>query len=120
MAGKVLDQDAGEALQRAEHSAVDHYRRLLLRVVVDVKRAKSSREVEIDLRGAALPVAADSVLQHVLELRPVERAFPRVDRSLDAAVGLALDLIQHVAQRLLGLVPQVVGTRRAFPAGSTA
>ena len=51
---------------------------------VDIERAEALRQVEVDLRGAALPVAADGVAQHIFELRPVERAFARIDRGLDA------------------------------------
>ena len=80
MAGIMLDQDAGEALERAEHRAVQHHRRHLVGVLVDVEGAEPARQVEIDLHGAALPVAADGVAQHVFELRPVEGAFAFVER----------------------------------------
>ena len=83
MPGIMLDHDAGEALQRAEHGAVQHHRRDLVGMLVDIERAEPARHVEIDLHGAALPVAADGVAQHVFELRPVERAFAGIDRGLD-------------------------------------
>ena len=50
---------------------------LLLPVRRDVEGAEALRQVEVDLRGAALPVAADRVAQRVLELRPVEGALAR-------------------------------------------
>ena len=83
--GGVLQQDAGEALHRAEHRPVDHHRRLLVAVGVDVEGAEALRQIEIDLGGAALPVAADGIAQHVLELRAVEGALARVDAGLDLA-----------------------------------
>ena len=65
-------------------------------VVVDVEGAEPLRQVEVDLGGAALPVAADGVAQHVFELRPVERAFARIDAGLDAAARSLGDLAQHL------------------------
>ena len=112
--GEVLDQDAREALQRAEHRAVDHHRRLLLGMLVDVERAEAAREVEVHLRRAALPVAADGVLQHVFELRSVERALARLQRRLHASVRALRHLVEHVLQRLLGLVPQLVRADALF------
>jgi hypothetical protein len=58
------------------------------RIGVDVEGAEALRQVEVDLRRAALPVAADGVAQHIFELRPVERALARIDAGLDAAAGL--------------------------------
>ena len=40
--------------------------------------------VEVDLQRAALPIAADRVAQHELDLRPVERAFAFVQRVRQA------------------------------------
>ena len=80
MPGIVLDQDAEEALHRAADGAVDHHRLLLFRIGADVEGAEPFRQVEVDLRRAALPFAADGVAQHIFELRPVERALARIDR----------------------------------------
>ena len=109
VAGVVLDQDAGEALHRAADRAMHHHRRLLGAVGVDIERAEPLRQVEVDLRGAALPVAADRVAQHIFELRPVERAFARVDLGLDAVAALGLDLGQHRGHHALGVIPHLVG-----------
>jgi hypothetical protein len=79
VAGIVLDQDAEEPLHGAADRAVDHDRRLLFAVLVDIERAEALRQVEVHLRGAALPVTANGVAQGVLELRTVERALARVD-----------------------------------------
>lgn len=53
-----------------------HDRRFLRTVGVDVERAETFRQVEVDLRGAALPVTADGVAQHIFEFRAVEGASP--------------------------------------------
>ena len=94
MPGEILDQDAEEALHRAADGAVHHDRLLLLPVLVDIEGAEPLRQVEVDLRRAALPFAADGVAQDIFELRPVEGALARVDAGLDAAAGLRRDLLQ--------------------------
>jgi hypothetical protein len=66
---------------------VDHHRLLLLRILVDVEGAEAFRQVEVDLRRAALPVAADGIFQRVFELRPVEGALALIDAGLDASAG---------------------------------
>src|SRR5258707_9616829 len=89
----VFDQDADKTLHRTADRAVHHDRHFLRAVGIDVERAESFRQVEVDLRGAALPVAADGIAQYVFELRSVERAFAGIDRGLDAVVvALRLDL----------------------------
>jgi len=59
-----------------------HHGLLLLTGRVDVERAEPLRQVEVYLRGAALPVAADGVAQHVFEFRPIKCAFARIDAVL--------------------------------------
>ncbi len=114
----MLDQDAGEALHRTADRPVDHDRRLLLPVRIDVEGAEPLRQVEVHLRGAALPIAADGITQHVLEFGPVERALPRVHGGLDPPAGLLLDLRQNPGHHAFGMVPQgvradaLLGTRR--------
>ena len=103
-------QDAEEALHRAADGAVDHHRRLLLAVGVDVEGAEALRQVEVDLRRAALPVAADRVAQHVFELRPVEGALARIDAGLDLAARLRLRSASSTSHHdRLGAVPGRVG-----------
>ena len=80
----MLDEDAGEAFERAEHRAVQHHRRHLVGMFVDVERAEPAGQVEVDLHGAALPVAADAVAQHIFKLWPVEGAFAFVERPRPA------------------------------------
>src|SRR5262245_44524207 len=105
MAGIMLQHHAEEALHRSADRAMDHHRRLLRAVLGDIEGLETLRQVEIHLRGAALPVAADGVAQHVLEFRSVERAFARIDGSLDAVATLRLDTLEHVAHDAFGVVP---------------
>ena len=90
MAAVALDQDADEALHGAENGAVEHHRAALLAVGVDIERIEAFRQVEVDLVGAALPFAADRILQDVFELGPIERAFARIDAGFDLAAELCL------------------------------
>src|SRR5437016_3161523 len=48
-------------------------------MLVDVERAKAAGQIEINLHGTALPVAADGVAQDIFELRTVESAFAFVE-----------------------------------------
>ena len=98
----MLEQNADEAFERAEHGAVQHHRRDLVRVIVDIKRAQSPRQVEIDLHGTALPVAADRIAQDVFELRPVERAFSLIDGPR------APGCLERREQRCLRLLPNFI------------
>ena len=102
MPGVMLDHDAGKALERPEHRAMQHHRRHLARMFVDVEGAEPARHIEIDLHGAALPVAANSVAQNVFELGAVERAFALVERPRPAGS------FQRRHQRGFGLVPDGV------------
>src|SRR3954468_22590400 len=108
VAGVVLDQDAGKALHRAADRPVHHDRRLLSPVGVDVEGAEALRQVEVDLRRAALPVAPDGVAQHVLEFRAVEGALSRVDRRPDPVAGAPGDLLEDARHHGLGVVPHCV------------
>ena len=114
MAGVMLQQNAGEALQRAKHGAVDHHRNHLVAVRPDVERAKAGGQVEVDLRRAALPFAADGVAQSVFELGAVEGAFAGIDAGLDAALA---DLLQHAQEGGFRLVPHFVRADALFGAG---
>ena len=93
---------------------MDHHRHLLLAVGADVEGAEAFRQVEVHLRGAALPVAADGVAQHILELRPVEGAFARVHRRLDLAAGLLGDLHEHLGHDVLGPIPGGIRAHALF------
>src|SRR3984893_791017 len=96
---------------------MDHHRDLLFPVGVDVEGTEALRQVKIDLNGAALPVAADGVAQHILELWPVKSAFTRVDGGLHRAARAARDLAQHIPHRRLGAVPKRVGANTLLWSG---
>ena len=80
-------------------------------VLADVLGAEALRQHEIDLQGAALPVAADGVPQHEFELGTVKGALARVQGVFEAR-GLDRRL-----QRAFGLVPGRVAARPASPDG---
>jgi hypothetical protein len=61
----MLDQDADEPLAGAEDGPVDHVRRVLGTVLAGIGELEPVRHVHVDLDGAALPLAADRVLQHL-------------------------------------------------------
>ena len=75
----MLDQHADEALQRAEDRPVQHDRPVLLAVLADIGRVQPLGQHEVELQGAALPVAADRVAQDELELGAVEGALAGVE-----------------------------------------
>src|ERR1700676_1021288 len=69
IAGIMFDQDADETFHRAADRAMYHDRHLLRTVGIDIERTEAFRQIEIDLRGAALPVAANGIAQHIFEFR---------------------------------------------------
>src|SRR5690606_40656056 len=79
------DVCSSDLLQRTGDRPVHHDRLLLLRIRADVEGAETFRQVEVDLRRAALLLAADRILQRVLELRAVERTL--AFRSEERRVG---------------------------------
>ena len=60
-AGVMLEQNAEEALERAENRPMQHHRRALGAVLIDVMRPEPPRHVQVDLQRAALPVATDRI-----------------------------------------------------------
>src|SRR5262249_60893896 len=109
MAAVVLDEYADKALERAEHGAMEHHRRHLVRVLVDIEGAETTGHVEIDLHGAALPVATYGVAQHVFELWPIEGALalvegPRAPRGLKRLHQRGFGSVPHrvIADALVG------------------
>ena len=106
MARVVLDEDPREALDGAQHGAMEHHRHVALAVLADVGRPEPAGQVEVDLHGAALPVATNRVAQHEFELRTVERALTGVVGVLQAGG------IDRHPERCLRLVPYLV---RAHP-----
>ena len=70
----MLDQDADKPLHRAEDRAVQHDRHVAPAILADIAGAEPLGHVEVELQGAALPIAAERVAQMKFELRPVKRA----------------------------------------------
>src|SRR6202007_2364065 len=99
MAGIMLDQNPGEAFERTEHRAMQHYRGDLVRVLINVKRSESAGKSELDLNRPALPIAADRVAQHVFEFRAVEGTFALIERPRPSGS------FERGHQRSLGLGP---------------
>ncbi|CAI8430745.1 MAG: Uncharacterised protein [Rhodospirillaceae bacterium] len=81
---------------------------LLGAVLGDVVGIQAFGQDEVDLPGATLPVPADGVAQDKLQLGPVEGTLAGVH-----GVGKA-GVLDGLAQRALGLVPGLVGTRPYF------
>ncbi len=83
--GIMLDQDADEALERAQDGAVQHHRACAWRRPRRCNGASSrSGRTKSTCKRAALPVAADGVAQHEFQLRAVEGAFAGVERQSPA------------------------------------
>jgi hypothetical protein len=98
LALEVLDQHAHESLHRSERRTVDHHRPVRLVVGAGVAQVEPLGQVVVHLHRAELPLAADHVLHHEVDLRPVERGL--AGSSLKDA-----ERLRRLAQRLLGLVP---------------
>ena len=61
---------------------MQHHWTMFGAILGDIGRIKSLRQNKIDLKGAALPVAADRFAQNELELGTIKRALPRIVRIL--------------------------------------
>src|SRR6267378_2162914 len=59
--GVVLDENAEEALDGAEQSAVDHQRLMAGAIFGDVFEAEAGGKIEIELHGGELPGSTDGV-----------------------------------------------------------
>ena len=114
----MLQQYGHETLHRAERRAVNHDRAVQFVVRALVRQVEPLRQVVVHLNGSQLPLAADGVLDHEVELGTVERGFAvlhdRIESLLlsglhDGAFGLlpvfvradVLLLVVGVAQRNL-------------------
>ena len=71
---KVLDQDADKALQGTEQSAVNDHGNSLGAVAGGVGQFKVSGQLEVELDSAALPLAAQGILDLQVDLGTVESA----------------------------------------------
>ena len=84
-AGEVLDEDAAEPLHAAERGAVDHHGAVRVIVSADVFQLEPLGQVVVELHGAELPLAADAVAHHEVDLRPVERRLADADGIIETA-----------------------------------
>ena len=82
---------------------MQHDRRLARVVFIDEFGAQTPRHREIDLNGAALPDAANRVLERKFDLGAVKRALARQGFPRHAL------RIQSIRQRLFGDVPGLIG-----------
>src|SRR5215831_13144879 len=81
-------------------------------MLIDVESAEPARKIEIDLDGAALPIASDRVAQDVFKLGAIERAFALVEGPRPAG-GL-----ERLHQSRFRLVPdRVVANALVRPIG---
>src|SRR6185312_9024764 len=100
----IFDKNADKTLQGAEDCAVKHYRYLPGVILSHKLCPETLRHGKIQLQGAALPDATDTVLERKLYFRPVERALTGLQFPDEFFV------IQRGSQRLFRLVPLLLGT----------
>jgi len=73
----VFDDNAKEPLDGTQDRAMDHDRTLLAAFGVCIFKSEPFRLVEVELDGGELPFAADRIFRNEVELRTIERRFPR-------------------------------------------
>ena len=100
----VLDEDSDEALHGAEGCTVDHHGAVLLVVSTRVLEVEALRQVVVYLDRTELPAAAKGVLDHEVQLRPVEGGFAVLDLGGKALLSTSLD------DSLLGALPVLFAT----------
>ena len=103
-ASVLLDQDTDEALERTHDRAVQHDGTVALAIFSHEFGIEALGQVGVDLNRAALPFAAQRVLQRVLDLGAVEGTFT------GQIFELATRSTQTFGQRVLCLVPAFVRT----------
>jgi len=81
---------------------VQHIGAVLAAVFSDIFGIQPRRQVRVHLKGAALPLAPDGIGQLEVKLRPIERAFARID-----LIGVA-GFPDGIFQRRFDLVPGFV------------
>ncbi len=98
----MLQQYCHESLHRAERRTVDHDRAVEAVVGALVREVEALREVVVDLDRAELPLAADGVLDHEVELRAVEGSLAVLHDGVEPLLRRGPD------DRRLGLLPVLV------------
>ena len=106
----MFQEDAGKAFQRTENGAVQKHRSMLLPVFTDIGGSESSRQIQINLMRATLPVTTDRVAQNEFEFGTVKGAFSLI-------VGVRKPArFQRFLQRGVGLVPNLIRADTDFGA----
>ena len=100
----MLQQYCHETLHRAERRAVNHNRAVETVVSALVREVETLREVVVHLDRSQLPLAADGVLDHEVELRTVEGRFAQLHDRCEAF------LLGGLHDGRLGLLPVLVRT----------
>src|SRR5438094_6340358 len=95
----MLDQDADETLHRAEGGTVDHHWPMRAIVGADVFQLKALGQIVVELNGAELPLAADAIPDHEVNLWTIEGRLAYFRRIVHAHI---LDDIENGP---LGVVP---------------
>ncbi len=113
MTREMLNKHAAETLHAAKRRTMDHHRAMLPIISTIVSKIKAHRQHVVHLHGAELPFAADDILDHEVDLRTIERSFPRLFRKRHAQRSGSL------AARSFRLVPLLRITGKLAAVGIT-
>ena len=107
-AAELLRDDADEALNGAEHHAMDHDGTMLLTVRADIGQIKALGQLHVQLNGAALPGTSQTILEMEVDLRAVECTVAFIDGVVHAQI------IQRALQTVGCHCPHLVGADGVF------
>ena len=103
LALEVLQQDGEGTLHGTQNGAVDHHRTLHGSLGTLVAQVKADGELEVQLDGGGLVYTTKAVQHLNINLGTIERSVTRVDLP----VASTDELVQGLAEVLLGLIPQL-------------
>ena len=103
LALEVLQQDGEGALHGSQNGTVDHHRALHGSLSALVAQVEADGELEVQLDGGGLVDTAKAVQHLDIDLGAVEGSVAGVDLPVTGAD----ELVQRLAEVLLGLVPQL-------------
>ncbi len=78
----MLDENAHEALDGAHDGGVNHDDTLLLALLIHAREVEALRHIHVELDGCNLPLAAERILRHEVELRSVERCLADANKRV--------------------------------------
>ena len=104
LARGVLKQHGHEALQRAERGTVNHHGTVLLVVGTGILELETLGQVVVHLDGAQLPAAAQSILDHKVQLGTIE------GRLAGHLLGNQALLLTSLDDGALGLFPYLIAS----------